>query len=231
MKNKNNDRLFSVDSIFLQIKQKKNPEKIADEVTGNPELIVHLIYGIKTEKSALKFSYEKILRLVSEKHPELIYPYFNEMTKFLDSENNFIKWGAIMTIANLASVDTGNKFERLFKKYYAPVKGPVMITAANIIGSSWKIASAKPELAEKITSEILKIQNGKYINRGELSPECKNIVCGHAIDSFALFYDKIKNKKAVNKFVKAQLNNSRPAVRKKAEKFIKKYMKNNKKEN
>lgn len=224
MKNKNNDRLFSVDSIILQIKQKKNPEQIADAVILNPDVIKEIILQIKTEKSSLKFSYEKILRLVSEKSPDLIYPYFDDFVRLLNSENNFIKWGAVFTIANLTSVDYENKFEKIFKKYYLPVKGPVMITASNIIKASPKIAFAKPELTEKITIEVLKIKNGKYINRGEISPECKNIVCGQAIDSFAMFYDKIKNKKAVTDFVKDQLNNSRPAVRKKAEKFLKKFL-------
>lgn len=212
---------ISFGDIAAQIKQKKNFEKITDTVIQNPEVIKEIIKLVKTEKSGLKFSYEKILRLVSEKSPKLIYPYFDEIAEMLNSKNNFIKWGAIFTIANLTSSDSGSKFEKVFKKYYSPVKGPVMITASNIIKASPKIVSSKPDLTEDIMHEILKIQKGKYINRGEVSLECKNIVCGQAIDSFALFYDKIKNKKEINDFVKAQLKNTRPAVRKKAEKFLK----------
>jgi hypothetical protein len=222
MKTKNVKPQFLIDSINRQVNQKKKIERIVDAVIQNPDAIENIIRCLKTEKSSLKFSYEKILRLVSEKSPELIYPYFDDFAGMLNSENNFIKWGAVFTIANLVSVDSENKFEKIFGKYYLPVKGPVMITASNIIKASPKIAFAKPELAEKITAEILKIQKGIYINRGEVSHECKNIVCGQAIDSFTAFLDKIKNKKAVTDFVKDQLNNSRPAVRKKAEKFLKK---------
>lgn len=98
-----------------------------------------------------------------------------------------------------------------------------MITAANIIGSSWKIVMAKPYLTEKIIREILNVQNAKYLHKGKLSSECKNIVSGQAIDSFAMFFNKIENKKPVIKFVKAQLNNSRPAVAKRAKMFLKKF--------
>ncbi len=211
-----------LDSIIWQIKQKKDIEKIADFVIQNPHIIKEIAAQLKIEKTALKFSYEKILRLISEESPALIYPYFDFFAGFLDSENNFIKWGAILSVANLTAVDSQNKFDKIFKEYYKPVSGPAMITAANIIGSSWKIVSAKPYLAEKIVNEILKVQKAKFIHQGELSSECKNIVCGHAIDSFAMFFDKIENKKPVIQFIKAQLNNSRPAVVKKAEKFIKK---------
>jgi hypothetical protein len=60
-------------------------------------------------------------------------------------------------------------------------------------------------------------------DRGQLSPECSNVVYGHAIDSFGRFYDTIKNKKVVDDFIKRQLNNTRKPVAKKAEKFLRKH--------
>ncbi len=216
---------LSLEIIVRQIKQKEDIEKIGEAAAQNPAIIKKLVEQLKTEKSSLKFSYEKILRFISEKSPDLIYPYFDDFVKLLDSENNFLKWGAILTIANLAQADSENKFDKIFRKYYLPIEGPAMITAANIIGSSRKIVSAKPHLAEKITKEILKVQKAKYIHKGKLSSECKNVVSGQAIDSFAMFFDKIKNKKPVIEFIKEQLNNSRRAVRNKAERFFKKFHK------
>jgi hypothetical protein len=141
----------------------------------------------------------------------------------LDSENNILKWGAIITLSNMASIDSENKFDKIFKKYFSPITGKTMITASNIIKYSWKITSAKPEMVQKITKEILKAEKTEYENKGQLSPECNNIVCGHAIDSFDKFYEKIKDKKPVIGFVKRQLNNTRKSVAKQAEKFLKKH--------
>jgi len=98
-----------------------------------------------------------------------------------------------------------------------------MITAVNIVGHSWKFALAKPYLTKKITNEILKVQDAEYLDKGKISAECKNVVCGKAIDSFSLFFDRIENKKPVLDFVKKQLKNRRAPVRKKAEKFLKKF--------
>ena len=161
-----------------------NISAIACQLIQESEQIPKLVESLQSEKSSKKYAFEKALRLVSETQPELIYPYFDVFIKMLDSDNNFLKWGAIITIANLTAADTPLKFEAIFSKYYAPIIGPEMITAANIIGSSATIARFKPSLIDAITREILKVEKAKYKLKGCLSPECRNVAIGHAIDSF-----------------------------------------------
>ncbi len=210
--------------ILEQIGQKgADIPALVERVIKRPKEIPELLEALKVEKSTVKYNYEKVLRLASERRPELIYPYFEEFVDLLDSDNSFIKWGAIMTIANLASVDEKKKFDAIFKKYYAPIRGKMMITAANIIGSSTKIALSKPELTERITREILKVEKAKYERHGKPSSECRNVAIGHAIDSFEKFFEQIDDKKAVIAFVKRQLKNTRKPVAKKAERFIRKH--------
>jgi hypothetical protein len=205
------------------IKKEKDIEKLVNQTILNPELIETLIEIINTEKSSIKFTCEKILRQTSEVKPILIYPYFDFFVDLLQSDNNFLKWGTVITISNLTLSDIDNKFDKIFDKYFKFISGPSMITSSNIIKSSWKIANAKPKLTNKIANEILKVEKASYEIKGEFSPECKNIVCGYAIDSFDKFFGKIKNKDKIIKFVCNQVNNTRNSVRKKAEKFLKKY--------
>jgi len=204
-------------------KKGSDKEQIAKEAIRSPEYIPLLLEGLNHDKGSIKLGCEKILRLISEQQPDLIYPHFDTFVKMLDFDNNLLKWGAIITISNMASVDTNLKFEKIFKKYYFPITDKTMITAANIIGNSWKIASAKPELTDQITHEILKVEKSKYEIKGQLSPECNNVVCGHAIDTLEKIYDKIKDKKPVIDFIKRQLENTRRPVAKKAERFLNKY--------
>lgn len=211
-------------SILQQLDEKgANAAAIVEKVIKKPEQIARLIEALKVEKRAVKYAYEKVLRLVSERRPDLIYPYFDVFTGLLDSDNSFLKWGAIMTIANLTVVDSEDKFEAIFKKYFAPIKGPVMVTASNIIGSSAQIALAKPELTKPITREILKVQKAKYERKGKPSPECRNVAIGQAIDTFEQFFEQIDDKASVCRFVKRQLKNTRKQVAKKAERFIRKH--------
>jgi hypothetical protein len=200
-----------------------NIAAIAGQLIQESEKIPKLVEAFQTEKSSKKYAFEKVLRLVSENQPELIYPYFDVFVSMLDSDNNFLKWGAIITIANLTAVDIPQKFEAIFPKYYAPITGPVMITVANIIGSSATIARFKPLLIDSITREILKVEKAKFKLKGCLSPECRNVAIGHAIDSFDKFYNQIGDNKEVLNFVKRQLKNTRKPVAKRAGQFLKKH--------
>lgn len=71
------------------------------------------------QKGSAKFGCEKVLRCISERNPGLIYPYFESFVRLLESDNTFLKCGAILTIANLTSVDHKNRFENIFDRYYS----------------------------------------------------------------------------------------------------------------
>jgi hypothetical protein len=135
-------------------------------------------------------------------------------------ENSFLKWGAIITVANLTAADTEGRFEAIFDGYYAPICGPTMVTAANLIGSSPRIIRAKPHLAQRITQKILKVEGAKYEHHGSPSPECRNVAIGHAIDAFDQFFDLIDDKAAVLAFARRQLQNTRKQAARKAERFL-----------
>jgi hypothetical protein len=193
-------------------------DKIADRVVKDPKLLDDLFMGLNADKARIKYGCEKVLRKVSEKNPATLYPRFDFFAGLLDSENNFLKWGAILTIGNLAAVDSQNKFEAIFDKYFAPIPGPELIPAGNVIGGAAKIALAKPHLTGKISKEILKVERARY-----QTTECRNIALGHAIKSFDRFFDQIVDKEPVVKLIRKQLKNTRNATRKKAEKFLNKW--------
>lgn len=58
------------------------------------------------------------------------------------------------------------------------------------------------------------------MKKGELSPECRNVACGKAIDTLDRIFDRLDDPAPVVRFVKRQLKSCRPAVVKKAEKFL-----------
>jgi hypothetical protein len=195
-------------------------EAIAEEVLTNPETIPVLLEALDAKKANIKYGAEKVLRLVSEKRPELIYPHLQRFVELLEGENKFLQWGGIMTIANLATVDTEKWIEKNFDRYFTPISGPVMVTAANIIAGAVKIARAQPALSERIVGEILKVDKAKYLMHGQLSPECNNVVCGHAVEALAEIYNQVNDRKRIREFIQRQLENSRPAVRRKAKVFL-----------
>jgi hypothetical protein len=191
---------------------------IADEILSNPDKIPTILEGLTSSNPRIKFGCSKVLRLASEKQPEALYPQMDYFVVLLDNENTFLRLDAARVLANLARVDTQGKFEGIFGKYFSPIAGPTMIPAANVIGMAPTIVRAKPGLTGRVVAEILRVQNAKYATR-----ECRNIALGHAIKSFDAIFERIEDKAPVVDLVKKQLRNTRPATRKKAELFLRKY--------
>ena len=193
-------------------------QQVAGMVIESPEVLKYLVSGLNETDARIKFGCNNTLLILSEKKPKIIYPYFDVFKDYLNSENKFIKWSAILIIANLTICDNKNKFDEIFNSYFSEITGPVMITAANIIKGAAVIAKAKPYLTEKIIKELFKIKNAKY-----QTEECLNIVIGHTISSFDKFFTRIKNQKEVMNFVKNNINKHRKPTRIRVEKFIKKW--------
>lgn len=208
---------MSESPLLEQIGQKgSDKEEIAERVIAEPGLLRTVIEGLNARPASIKYGCSKVLRIISQKQPELLYPHFDFFVKRLDIDNTFLKCDALLILANLASVDSEGKFEAIFKRYFAPIKGPTLIVAANIIGSAAKIALSKPALSDRITAELLKVEEAKY-----QTVECRNIALGQAIDAFDEFFEQIGDKERVKRLVKKQLDNTRKSTARKAEQFLK----------
>ena len=199
-------------------RKQSNKEKLAAKVIAAPELLPLILEGLKSDRPAVKYGCDRVLMALSERAPAILYPRMAVFIELLASENHFLKWGAIRIVANLAGVDTEGKFEANFDKFFAPLQGPVMITAANIAGSAARIALAKPHLTERIVLELLKVERACY-----QTAECRNVALGHVIVALGEFFDRVKNKESVVAMIKRQLDNSRNATRTKAAKFVKRF--------
>ena len=180
-----------------------------------PELIEAILAGLQSQEARMRFGCAKALRLISEERPELVYPHFDFFVRLLDHPNKILQWEASLILSNLARVDTQEKFTSIFEKYFAPVPGPVMITAANVIRGGARVARAKPDLADRIAAEMLKVGRAKY-----KTAECRNVAIGHAILALGECFNLLQNRGPVIRFVRGQISNERPATRKKAEQFL-----------
>jgi hypothetical protein len=192
-------------------------EKLAAAVVKQPELLSEIFAGLSSDVATVKYGSVKILRIISESEPAVLYPKINFLFDLLDSGNQILKWGGIIIIANLAAVDSKRKIDKILKKYLAPISGPELITAGNVIGGAAKIGLAKPKLTDRIVDEILKVEKARY-----QTTDCRNVALGHAIEALAKLFEQSKRRENILRLAKKQLKNPRNATRKKAEKFIKK---------
>lgn len=163
------------------------------------------------------------MRKVSEFNPLLIYPYYENIAQLIHHSNHFIQWGAIQILANLTSIDINMKFDSIYHEYFDLIHSDSMITAANVVGGSWKTIKARPELETDITNRLLQVNNYTYLYKHQQSIECKNILIGHVIDCFDQYYAISKNKPLIVDFERGHQLNERKSTAKKASNFINKH--------
>lgn len=211
--------------LLLKLSNKSlTKEALLQKVRENPGLIPEVLNGVSSSKAAIRYGCAKVLMDLSEEQPERLYPYIDSFTVLLDSKYRILIWNAMAIIANLARVDREKKFDKLFDKYYGFLNDPYMVTVANVVGNSCKIALAKPYLVQMIASELLKIEN--IATTPHLTAECKRVITEKAIEYFDVLFDRIEAKDEVLSFVKRNKNSPRKSLKTQAENFLKKWQAN-----
>ena len=135
--------------------------EVFERVESDFGLIPQLLEGTSSSKATIRCGCGSVLVDLSGKHPERLYPYMDSLIKLLDSKYRILTWNAMAVIANLTAVDTEDKFDAIFDKYYGFLGSKYMVTVSNLVVNSAKIATNKPYLADKMASELLKVQHLK----------------------------------------------------------------------
>jgi hypothetical protein len=216
--------LLVEDELLVKVADKSlTKEELCRKVKQNFGLLPVLLKGTGSPKAAVRYGCAKVLMDLSAEYPEKLYPYWDAFTELLDSKYRILTWNAMAIIANLARVDEEQKFDAVFEKYYGFLNNEYMVTVANVVGNSGKIALAKPQLINRITAKLLKVENVAVTPH--LTEECKRVIAEKAVETFDLFFDRMeeKEKKKVLSFVERQLESSRTTLRTKAADFLKKW--------
>jgi len=196
-------------------------KELFQKVERNFNLLPEVLNGVSSSKAAIRYGCAKVLMDLSEEHPEKLYPYFDSFIDLLDSKYRILTWNAFAIIANLTRVDADKNFDAIFDRYYSFLEDDYMVTVANVVGNSGKIAHAKPYLIPKITDELLKVQG--ISTSPHLTEECRRVIAQHTIKTLDLFFDRIDQKERVISFVKVHLDSPRKKLKTTAENFLKKW--------
>ena len=212
-----------MESRLLQklVNKSMTKEELLQKVNRNFDLLPEVVKGVSSPKATIRYGCAKVLMDLSEKHPEKLYPYMDFFTSLLDSKYRILTWNVMAIIANLARVDKDQKFDAIFDKYYSSMNDPYMVTVASVVGHSSKIAVAKPYLIQKITNELLKVEN--MATTPHLTEECKRVIAEKTIESFDKFFDQVNTQDKVISFVKKNFHSPRETLRQVAENFIAKW--------
>lgn len=135
-------------------KKNINVKKVAKKALEDNAVLSGLLEGVLSKKEKIRFNSFKVLLLISEEHPDALYPRWDFFADLLSSPNTYFKYIAIHIITNLTKIDSKSRFEKIFSKFYALLDDKSMIPAAYVTGNSAKIVAAKPRLQTNITNTL-----------------------------------------------------------------------------
>ncbi len=191
---------------------------LVGRLRADPNAIEYLLAAVSSRRAEDRFGAARSLRVLAAAAPDLLYPHYEFFVAQLGASNQILRWNAIRALALLTPADQNRKLDAVLERYLSPINGPDMIAAATVIEGAAVIALARPDLADRLARAILSVRRANY-----KTSECRNVAIGHAIAAFDRFYTLLGEKRRVLAFVRRQLDNTRPATRKKAAAFLKKH--------
>ncbi len=193
-------------------------ESIAGRVPQDNEALPELLEGVLSRQDTIRYNSFKVLMLLSEERPEVLYPdQWDFFVDLLGSANSYHRQIGMQIIAILTKVDSEKKFEELFEDYYGLLDDESVIPAAHLAAQSGKIARAKPQLAGRITEKLLSIDETHH------QPHRKELVKASAIEAFDEYFEDAEDQDQIFEFVREQLDSESPKTRKAAKRFLKKW--------
>lgn len=175
-----------------------------------------LLNDIFSKDTKTKYHAQREVLKLSSTDPDSLYEHFDFFVELLNNSNNIFVWTGLLVLGNLTKVDKEGKIDSVIKLIFAKLNTGKMITAGNSIKALVSIAKFRPDLANEIGAEILKVN--KYVYDTQ---ECKNILLGLIFAIIPQIWNglNINNQKKFVKMAKENINNSRSATSKKATLF------------
>jgi hypothetical protein len=200
----------------MKSKTLKAIDEVMQQISSDPALITSLIAAL-SDKSTARLKAANKLQLVSQANPGILYPYFEVFANLLDSPSSVLLWNGIIILSQLVKVDTGKLFDHVIDKYYAHLWDGKLVTAANILESSGRIARYRPDLADRITVELLKVDDIPLP-----TAECREVARGHVLASLAEYINNSRIDQPVHEFIVRCFASHRPAVKQRAQELLNK---------
>ncbi len=145
------------------------PGNIAEDIINNLQLLPVVLDKIYSGSNKVKFDSATILLVISRKSPEILYPHIDFFIGLRDNKNKLNMWNTIEIIANLSAVDSQDRINDIFDRFYDIIFNDSMASAVHVIDNSWKIVKFKPELQEKVIDKFLNLKKFLKIKDARIS--------------------------------------------------------------
>lgn len=194
--------------------EESHANKVAEMIISDPDIFNTAIQNLLVKNYTIRFNNFDAFLLVSENHPELVYPHWDFFEKLLLSKATFQQYIGIHIIANLTQHDPEKKFEKIEEQFLELVKDKSIVTVNHVIRALAKIINNKPDLREKLIDFLFTVEKLRQ------DAKHKDLTLAYVIEAFQETYKFGIKKEEILGFVLAQRESSSPKTRKAVQSFL-----------
>lgn len=107
-----------------------------------------------------------VLEQISIERPELIYPYFEHISKLLFGKIDVYSWFAFRVLVNTLVCDNGAKWRIIEDKYFEMLLSSNFPAFNSALGCTAKILRAFSRLKDRIVDTLADVNSRKFLNNG-----------------------------------------------------------------
>lgn len=171
-----------------------------------------IIKALDFPKKKVQSGSAELASLLSEEHPELLYPHIQQFIKNLDSNEPVLRWEAVCTLGNLAGVDGAKILPSVIPILTPFLSNKSIVLQGHTIRALAKIAKHYPTNANFILDTLIK--SAKYFPGNRV---------GFLVEAMEYFADNQDVNKIALKFVQQFVESDIKVVSRKARKTMKKF--------
>lgn len=109
-----------------------------------------------------------VIEQISIERPELIYPYFEHISKLLFSKIDVYRWFAFRVLVNTLVCDNGTKWQTIEGKYFEMLLSSNFPAFNSALGCTAKILRAFPRLKDRIVDTLADVDSRKFFSNGKV---------------------------------------------------------------
>ena len=190
-------------------------ESLAELILKDTTVLAAALENLTEKNETIRYNSYRAIKMITVSKPALFYPYWDFFTAQLESENTYHKLVGIHILADLASIDSENRFEQLFEQYYHLLHHSSMVVVSHVCLASGRLMLFKPDLIRKIEDLLLDID--RFIGK----QKHKDLIKSAVLEAFTEARSRTARKKDIRDFASRLLGSSdSPKSRKLARKYL-----------
>jgi len=114
-----------------------------------------ILEGLKSKSRRVQGGSAEIASLLSEVHPDHFAPHIDTFLANLEAKAPILRWEAVCTVGNLATVDSSHKIPSHLETILAHLSSESIVLQGHAVRTLAKIADAFPSVADRVFQRLI----------------------------------------------------------------------------